>query len=29
MAKEWMTELETHVSFVEPFMNLTNKLITG
>lgn len=24
-----MTELEVHLSFVEPLMNLTNKLITG
>jgi len=29
LAKEWMTELETHLSFIEPMMNLTNKLITG
>jgi len=24
-----MTELENHLSFIEPMMNLTNKLITG
>ena len=29
LAKELMAELEIHLSFIEPLMNLTNKLITG